>query len=130
MAKKVIKKAIAKKSNKPKSKAKTKSVKKSKVGEVVSSIEPLESSAPIEVQVAESIAEPVVEPIIEPVASTEPLIYLDQWRKDHIAKHNITHKYFHLNGGIYRTSDGKPFANPEEFMADGGQFTNTLVHGL
>lgn len=112
MAKKAVTKIAAKKSDKPKAPAKSKDNVVAKA-EVPKAIRPVVQQTP-------------VTPVAQEAAAAKPDI--DQWKKDHIAKNKIWRAYFHFKGGIYRTSDGKLFANPEEFHADGG--TTDQVHGL
>lgn len=114
MVKKAIKKATTKKSDKPKS------AKKPKAAEVKTS-----ETASVSIPASEPVAPIIEAPISKPVSSD-----IDQWKKDHIAKHNITRPFFNKDGTVYRTSDGKAYSTAEEFHADGGQFTHSLVHGL
>lgn len=39
---------------------------------------------------------------------------------DFVAEKKITTPFFQIAGGVRRTSDGKPYASPEHFFADGG----------
>lgn len=112
MTKKAVKKIAAKKSDKPKAD------KAQKVAKM-----PAKESAKTEAQKEVPVV-PVVHPAPE-VAAAKPDV--DQWKKDHVAKNKIKRPYFHFKGGIYRTSDGKLFANPEEFFAAGGSLDQ--VHG-
>lgn len=54
----------------------------------------------------------------------------NQWKKDHIKENNITKPFFQTRGCVYRTSDGKPYSNPEELYADGGLKDWSNVHGI
>jgi len=116
MAKKAVKKITAKKSDKSKAPAKSKD-------KVVAKIE-------ANSEVPKAVRPVVQQASVAPVAQQAPEVTpdVDQWKKDHVTKHKISHPYFHVKGGIYRTSDGKLFANPEEFHADGG--TMDQVHGV
>lgn len=116
MAKKAVKKISEKKSDKPKAAKASKASSKAKA-------KPEEAKeAPI---VQQTQVVPTT-PIDQPVQEAKPEV--DQWKKDHIEKNKIKRPYFHFKGGIYRTSDGKLFANPEEFFAAGGVLDQ--VHGL